>query len=81
VDELTTKCIASNSILYVQLGCSHCKTQENVFGKEYINLNIIDCFYEPQKCANITGTPTWIIKGQQYAGAQTIDKLKELTGC
>ena len=29
------KCIGENSVLYVQLGCSHCKTQEELFGENY----------------------------------------------
>lgn len=80
-DAKTAKCIGSKSILYVQLGCSHCKTQEEMFGENYQYLNVTDCFYQEEKCGNITGTPTWIINGEAYLGVQSIDKLKELTGC
>jgi hypothetical protein len=82
-DSATAQCIGSKSVLYVQLGCSHCKDQEDMFGKNVAYLTKIDCFYQRDKCTseNITGTPTWVIKGQYYVGVQTIEKLKELTGC
>lgn len=75
------ECIGENSILYTQLGCTACKTQENLFGENYEYLEIIDCYYNPELCGEIKGTPTWIISNQEYLGVQTIDKLKELTGC
>jgi 2-hydroxychromene-2-carboxylate isomerase len=79
------QCIGKNSILYVQTGCSHCKDQEDLFGNNTQYLNMIDCIQidQRQKCidAGIRGTPTWIIKNQSYVGVQTIEKLKQLTGC
>ena len=82
VDEELVKCIGENSELYVQLGCHACETQEDLFGKNYKFLNIIDCFYEREKCiGKIEVTPTWIINNQNYRGVQSIEKLKELTGC
>ena len=77
------QCIGKNSILYTQLGCHACETQKNLFGESYKSLNKIDCYYTPEKCisANITATPTWVIKNQKYIGVQLVDELKELTGC
>lgn len=81
----TIKCIGERSELYVQLGCSHCKTQEMMFGGSYKHLNVVDCFYPGQKevCIEngIRATPTWIINGEYYEGVQSIERLKELTGC
>ncbi|VVB83147.1 Uncharacterised protein [uncultured archaeon] len=81
----TVKCIGQNSLLYTQTGCSHCKDQEDLFGNNLQYLTIIDCIQDGnlQKCvdAKIEATPTWIIKNQSYVGVQTIQKLKELTGC
>lgn len=76
-------CIGENSELYVKLGCSACKIQEDMFGENLEYLNIIDCLYEGDKCAQeeITATPTWIINGEKYIGVQSISKLKEFTGC
>jgi hypothetical protein len=81
--EATAKCIGENSVLYTQLGCHACEIQEDLFGESYEQLNKIDCFYEMEKCSTkgITATPTWIIKGEKYVGVQSIEKLKELTGC
>ncbi|MEK6913721.1 MAG: hypothetical protein AABW47_03565 [Nanoarchaeota archaeon] len=75
------KCIGKNSILYIQLGCSACKTQENLFGESYQYLTKVDCWFERDKCTEIQKTPTWIIKGEKYEGVQSIEKLKELTNC
>lgn len=79
--EEIAKCIGEKSTLYVQLGCSHCEDQEELFGENIKYLNKIDCFYETEKCADIVGTPTWEIKNNLYTGVQSIDKLKELTNC
>ena len=74
-------CIGENSEFYVQLGCHACVIQEEMFGENAQYLNIIDCFYDREKCSDIQSTPTWIINGQKYVGVQSIEKLKELTGC
>lgn len=81
VDEQTAICIGSKSILYIQLGCHACDIQEEMFGKNYKHLNVVDCFYEKNKCLEISATPTWLINGQYYKGVQSIDNLKLLTGC
>ena len=75
------KCIGEKATLYVQLGCSHCETQEKMFGENLQYLNRVDCFYEVEKCQDISGTPTWVIKGKEYTRVQSIEKLKELTNC
>jgi hypothetical protein len=76
-----SKCIGENSILYSRLGCHFCEEQKKVFGDNYQYLTVVDCFFETDKCADITSTPTWIINGKSYIGVQKFDKLKELTGC
>jgi len=82
-DKEVAKCIGENSIIYSQLGCSHCADQKNLFGDNYKYITEIDCFYNRDACIEkgISGTPTWEIKGQLYSGVQSIEKLKELTGC
>ena len=79
--EEVAKCIGKNSKLYIQLGCSACKIQENIFGENVKYLNIIDCWFEREKCGGIEYTPTWIIKGEKYDEVFSIKKLQELTGC
>ena len=82
-EEKIAKCIGENSKLYTQLGCHACLTQENMFGKNYKHLTVIDCVYEREACsqASITATPTWIINEEKITGVQSISKLQELTGC
>lgn len=81
VSKETAECIGQNSELYTQLGCHACENQEKLFGNNYQHLNVIDCFFEMDRCSNIERTPTWIINGEKYIGLQSIEKLKELTGC
>jgi len=80
-DEEIVKCIGRNSELYVQLGCRACDAQEELFGDNYQYLTIIDCVFSPNECGDIEFTPTWKIKGESYEKVQSIEKLKELTGC
>jgi len=80
-DEQISKCIGRNSVLYTRLGCHYCEAQEEIFGDNYEYLDVIDCFFEGKKCADITSTPTWIIDGKEYVGVQSFEELKELTGC
>ena len=78
------KCIGAHSQLYVQLGCEFCAKQEAIFGNSsYQYLNSTDCFYNEALCnqLGIQGTPTWIVNGTKYLGVQSIDQLKQLTGC
>ncbi len=77
----TVLCIANKSTIYVQLGCHACALQEEMFGEDYKYFNVIDCFYEQEKCSNITATPTWLINGKYYVGVQSIEELKDLTNC
>jgi hypothetical protein len=79
--EEIAKCIGRNSVLYTQLGCHACEKQEEAFGEKYQYINVVDCFYEKNKCAGIIATPTWVIKGEQYKGLQTIQRIKDLTSC
>jgi hypothetical protein len=81
VSKETAQCIGENSLLYIQLGCHACETQEKMFGNNYQYLNIIDCFFEQEKCMEIAATPTWVINNKTYSGIQKINKLKELTNC
>lgn len=79
--EELAKCIGEKATLYVQYGCPHCRTQEELFGKDIKYLKVVDCYYERDKCPMIQATPTWIINEKQYLGVQSLSNLKELTGC
>ncbi len=78
-------CIGNNSELYSQTGCSACKVQADLFGENLKYINEIDCFLPAnrQLCIdkNIEATPTWIINEERYVGVQSVDTLKNLTGC
>lgn len=77
------KCIGQRAELYVQLGCPHCILQEQEFGENYKYLNVVDCFYEREKCIEkqISATPTWIISQKRYEGFQSLETVRNITGC
>jgi glutaredoxin len=81
IDEEFARCLGSKSTLYVLTTCTHCRDQEEMFGDNIQYLDIIKCDIERDKCLNITAVPTWIINGEEVVGVQTIDELKNLSGC
>ena len=80
-DSEVAKCIGENAVLYTQLGCHACEKQKDIFGDNYEHLNVVDCWFEREKCGDVEYTPTWIIKGEKYVGLKSIQELKELTDC
>lgn len=83
VSKELVECIANKSIIYSQLGCSHCIKQEKEFGKYKDLLNKIDCFYNESICINkqIRVTPTWEVDGKLIEGYYNIKDLRNITGC
>ncbi len=82
-DEEVVKCIASKSTIYTQFGCRACDMQKEMFGENSKYLNEVNCFYDRQACEKeeILATPTWISGRKRVEGIQSIEKLRELTGC
>jgi len=83
ISEEDAKCIGEKSVLYTQIGCYACSMQEDLFGENYQYVNDFVCNNDWDSCLakGIKATPTWEINGQMIEGVQTIEKLKELTGC
>lgn len=75
------ECISTKATLYTQLGCHACEKQEELFGENYENLEIVDCFFDPELCEEITGTPTWEIGDERYLGVIYLEDLARLTKC
>lgn len=77
----------NNVVLYTAWWCSHCHDQKDLFSKEALKeLNIVECsepdeytFNEVCKAKDITGTPSWEIDNQIFAGTQSLAELAELT--
>jgi len=85
---LFAKCLKENKIkFYGSLECSHCEDQKKMFKTAFKYLDYVECgslASMNQICvdANITGTPTWIIRGQnKLMGVQTLNTLSEISGC
>jgi uncharacterized membrane protein len=77
---------------YGSFWCPHCYDQKQLFGQEATELLKKEGVYtecdpqgahaDPKACtdAGIKGFPTWIIKGQEVSGTQTLEKLSVLSG-
>ena len=83
------KCLtAQGAKMYGAYWCGHCQNQKKMFGEDFQYVNYIECDAQgenanPEECskAGIGGDLTWIISGEQYPGEQSLEKLKELSGC
>ncbi len=68
--------------------CPYCNKQKELFGSQaFSKINYIECDEKgkngrPDLCikANISGYPTWEIKGQLYSGLQSLQALADLSG-
>lgn len=68
--------------------CPYCNKQKQLFGLQaFSQINYIECDEKgkngrPDLCikANISGYPTWQIKGQLYPGLQSLQSLADLSG-
>jgi thiol-disulfide isomerase/thioredoxin len=74
--------------IYGAYWCPHCHDQKELFGKEaWPIISYIECDPKgknprPDLCkkAKIKGYPTWEIKGNIYAGTQTLENLANASG-
>jgi len=87
LNEETIKCIGGNSKMVISKTCSACAYQKQIL-KDYLEnyqdyIEIIDISKNPGifEAYDIEGVPTWIINEKTYVGAQSINKLKQLTEC
>lgn len=83
LEEETMKCIAEKSKIIVSPTCSWCAKQREDLGEYVDYFEFIDISQNPEilKQYNIKGTPSWIIDEEVYPGYQTIQELKQITGC
>ena len=86
MDDKFSKCLAENSTLYIQTGCFTCQKQEDLFGENFKNLNVVNCAEEENYdvcfvTEQIQWTPTWIVRNEKYVGYKTFEELSEMTGC
>jgi glutaredoxin len=73
--------------IYVAWWCPHCHEQKQLFGKQaFTIIPAVECAEDgknarPELCkaAKIKGFPTWIIKGKQYSGTTSLQKLAEIS--
>jgi len=79
------ECISGKATLYYLETCPVCKEQKQVLGQSFDKLATINCADDSKALlcynAGISTVPTWIIEGKRIKGVQTIEQLKELTGC
>lgn len=82
-DTFATCLSDSGAVMYGTEWCSHCKAQKEMFGASFDNINFVDCDRQKDACliAGVSGYPTWVINGENYAGQQQLSRLAELTNC
>ncbi len=76
-------CLSDKATMYGASWCPHCQNQKSLFGNYWNSINYIECTEQADKCqaAGVTGYPTWVINGKNYAGEKTLDELASLAGC
>jgi len=87
--DLLAKCLTDKGVkMYGTYWCDNCANQKAMFSSSFQYVTYVECDAggqnaKPEECqaAGISGYPTWIINEKQYAGEQSITKLKELSGC
>jgi uncharacterized membrane protein/glutaredoxin len=79
----------SGAAMYSAWWCPHCHDQKQAFGAEAnAVLPYVECDPEGQNAQTslcrskpqVTGFPTWEINGEFYPGAQTLQRLADLSG-
>ena len=83
------KCLSDKGAqLFTVYWCPHCNDQKDMFGSHISYIDVLECDADGEnprvaecQAASITNIPTWIINGQKYVGAQSLNKLAELSGC
>ena len=82
--DILAKCLTEKEAkFYGASWCGHCKSQKELFGDSMQYIDYVECTEKQQTCtaAGIRAYPTWIINDKVHEGVQSLDKLKELTGC
>lgn len=78
----------NNIAMYGAYWCPHCQDQKDIFGSAFKKVPYVECSPNgPQQptapaCVEkqVRSYPTWIIDGKHYTGAQSLERLAELTG-
>ena len=70
-------------IVYGNDFCQYTAKQLNFFGKSKKYLNYVKCIENKELCDSkgVDTTPTWEINGKMYEQVQSLERLKELSGC
>lgn len=81
--ELATCITESGAIFYGTDWCSHCQSQKTIFGEHFEKVKFVNCDESRDLCilAGIEAYPTWVINGEKYLGARSLETLGSLTGC
>ncbi len=87
LDQLA-KCLTSNGAkMFGASWCGHCNNQKKMFGESWKYVNYVECSLadgsQSKECeeAGIEAYPTWIINGHHYLGEQSLEDLRQLSGC
>lgn len=72
------KCLSEKgAVMYGASFCKYTGGQKGMFGN---SIKFID-YRDFTEDSNIKLTPTWLINGEYYENAQSLDRLSSITGC
>jgi len=79
---LFVKCLNEKKV--VMYGFSYSpgvEAQIELFGVSALNLSVIDCHENPEKCEGVIVFPSWNIDGKIISSGLSLGVLSDLTGC
>ncbi len=83
------QCLTEKGVeMYGTFWCPKCAEQKVLFGSSFKYLTYIECDArgknaDPQRCEaqSVTGYPTWIFGDKRLSGVQTLEALRDFSGC
>lgn len=77
-------CITDNGFrMYGVDTCQACQYQKSLFGKDFTNVDYVNCQFNLTECESkgISNYPTWTGSGKRFVGAQSLETLSNMSGC
>lgn len=78
------QCLTSKgAVMYGADTCSHCQDQKKIFGKDFENIQYINCEFEFEFCKKrgITSYPIWSLGNKVLLGTQSKAELASFADC
>ena len=77
-------CLSSKKvIMYGVDTCPNCINQKNIFGKDFKNVNYVNCDFHEDECheKGISVYPVWSMDNRVLIGTQSLSALADFASC